>query len=320
MNKIGMLSEHNVVHLSINSSYFCNFSCKFCYLTEQQLRDKKLMPLEQLDKRLTEITEAGYQLGHADLYGGEVMLYPKGYMQEMKSILHSHGIDEIEVITNLSALNPDVVDDEDFGLSVSYDFEHRERHEQVLVNIMKLERPFTILTLATSEVITLDVDNSMQWLSMLRNLVAWEIKPYSINQANHAHVTHNEFEEFVKKIINSPIPKHYEFLNESTLRQAVNFQRNSFSDDHVYITPSGNFGVLEFDLNDREYFLELPTFEKYIEWTMLEKNRVFDNSYCSSCKYLGKCLSEHIRPVKDMTTGCNGYFDLIQWAEKNLKG
>lgn len=311
---MGMLNEHDIVHLSINSSYFCNFSCKYCYLTPEQLRDKKLMPLEVLDQRLKEITNAGYHLGHADVYGGEVMLYPKGYMQEMKSILHSHGIDEIEIITNLSALNAEIVNDLDYGLSVSYDFQFREKHEQVFQNILKLQRPFTILTLATPEVITLDVIEAMQWLSTLKNLMAWEIKPYSINQANAATVTHNQFEEFVKSIIESPVDRHYEFLNEMMLEQAIRFERNSFSDDHVYITPSGNFGVLEFDLNDREYFLELDNFEKYVEWAMLEKNRVYENNFCSSCEYLGKCLSEHIRPVKSIDNGCNGYRDLIQWA------
>lgn len=312
------LNKNNIVHLSINPWYFCNFGCKFCYLTPDQLKDRKLLPLEVLDKRLSEIKSFGVDLGHADIYGGEILLLPKGYMQEMKEILHKHGIDEIEIITNLSAYNPDVVEDPDFGISVSYDFEHREKHDVVFANIMKMQRPFTILTLATPEVIRMDLDNAMNWLSTLRNLMAWEIKPYSINQANSARVTHNEYEEFVKKIITSPISKHYEFLNESTLVQAISHQRNSFSDDHVYITPSGNFGVLEFDPNDREYFLELDSFDKYADWTFLEKNRIYDNNFCANCEYMGECLSEHLRPVKSMEEGCNGYFHLIKWAEENL--
>ena len=37
---------------------------------------------------------------------------------------------------------------------------------------------------------------------------------------------------------------------------------NAFSNDHVYITFKGKFGVLEFDVNDNEYFLELDSFHE----------------------------------------------------------
>lgn len=312
-------NPNNIMHMSINPWYFCNFGCKFCYLTPEQLRDRKLLSLDVLDKRLVEMKASGVNLGHSDIYGGEILLLPKNYMQELKSLLHSHGVKEIELITNLSAYNPDILEDPDFGISVSYDFEFREKHEIVFDNILKLQRNFTILTLATPEVVKMDLDSAMNWLSTLRKLMAWEIKPYSINQANAAHVTHNEYENLIKRVITSPIPKHYEFLNESMLDQAIHFERNSFSDDHVYITPSGNFGVLEFDLNDREFFLELDSFDLYRVWATLEKARVYENSHCGNCKYLGKCLSEHLRPVKTMDGGCNGYFDLITWAEGNLK-
>jgi len=313
------INEHNVVHLSVNSSYFCNFSCKYCYLTPEQLKDKKLLPLEVLDARLNEIVQGGYKLGHADVYGGEVMLYPKGYVQELKSLLNDYGINEIEIITNLSAYNPDIVEDPDFGISVSYDFEHREKSDIVYANLLKLQRPYTILTLAIPEVVKMDVSWILNWLSTLKHLMAWEVKPYSINQANAAKVSNRDFEQFIQSIISSPIQKHFEFLNESVLRQAIAMQRNAFSDDHVYITPSGNFGVLEFDLNDREYFLELENFDKYIEWTLEEKNRVYSNDHCSSCEYLGKCISEHLRPVKNMDDSCNGYRNLIRWSVENLK-
>jgi nucleoside-diphosphate-sugar epimerase len=42
------------------------------------------------------------------------------------------------------------------------------------------------------------------------------------------------------------------------------------SNNHVYITPNGNFAVLEFDENDKEYFLETgvtsPAFGLQISW------------------------------------------------------
>ena len=37
------------ITVSINPSYFCNFSCDFCYLTPEQLKDQKRISLVDLD-------------------------------------------------------------------------------------------------------------------------------------------------------------------------------------------------------------------------------------------------------------------------------
>ena len=308
-------NPNGIIHLSINPWYFCNLRCEFCYLTEAQLSDRKLLDLQDLDQRLTEVTASGHRLGHADIYGGEVMLLPKGYMQDLKKLLHAHGITEIEVITNLTALHPDVVNDPDFGISISYDFECRERHEEVWQNLMRLERPFTILTLATPEVMKLDVHAMVMEMTFLRNLMAWEIKPYSASQANAAPMSHRAFESFVQAVIEASEGMSYEVLNEKMIDEAANGQRNSFSDDHVYITPSGKFGVLEFDLNNNEFFQELDSFEAYLEWCLIEKGRVYENGVCGGCEFLGKCLSEHLRKVDSLEDSCNGYYHLIKWGQ-----
>ena len=33
----------NPITLSVNPTYYCNFRCDFCYLTEEQLRDPHFM-------------------------------------------------------------------------------------------------------------------------------------------------------------------------------------------------------------------------------------------------------------------------------------
>ena len=50
------------ITVSINPSYFCNFSCDFCYLTPEQLKDQKRISLVDLDKRLNQISE------HREMY------------------------------------------------------------------------------------------------------------------------------------------------------------------------------------------------------------------------------------------------------------
>lgn len=309
--------QNKVVNLSLNPTYHCNFRCSFCYLTEEQLSDKKLLGLDVLQQRLDQIRQAGYKIGHVDLYGGEVMLLSYEYLTTMKKILRCAGAIDIEIITNMSTYREDIVEDNNYGISVSYDFEHRQQHDHVWKNMMKLNRPFTVLTLGIPELLKKDPAEYIEQLNLLSNCHNWEIKPYSPNQANQLAVEYTDYEDFVRKVIEYP-NKNFRFLNEMALDEAVYGEKNAFSDDHVYITPNGNFGVLEFDANDNEFFMELKSFQEYLSWTIDEKSRVLSNEFCGTCQYSGRCVSEHLREVKSMDKSCNGFFKLIQWfGERN---
>lgn len=301
--------------LSINPWYYCNFGCEFCYLTKDQLNDTKLLSLDVLNERLAEITSHD-QVAMVDLYGGEVGLLPKDYWNDLCNILFAYNITDVNVITNMSMVN-DITTDERVYISVSYDFDAREHHERVWRNMALLERPFSILMLASPELIKKDVNEMISMLNSLNNLVSVEIKPYSTNQANQLDIKFTEFEEFVKKwIINKD--KKFTLTNESLLDSVISKERNSFSDDHVYITPSGKYGVLEFDLNDNEFFLEYDTLDEYFEWCRKEKIRVTKNKFCSGCDHYGHCLSEHLREVKSLDNSCNGFQHLIEWYKHEL--
>ena len=303
------------VTLSINPTYYCNFRCDFCYLTEQQLSNRKTLELDRLADLLNEIT-AHTQIEMVDLYGGEVGLLPKEYWNDLINLLHMYDITDINLITNLSMIN-DITTDDRVYTSVSYDFEAREDSDRVFKNMALLNKPFSILMLASPKLIKLDVDEMINVLNNLSNLQSVEIKPYSSNQANCLDIQYEEYEEFVKKwIINTN--KNFEFTNEFLLDDVISGNRNAFSDDHIYITPNGRIGVLEFDLNDNEFFKEYDSIDDYIEWCKLEKQRVENNVFCSNCEYYGKCLSEHLREVKNLDYSCNGFKGLIKWYS-NIK-
>jgi hypothetical protein len=168
--------------------------------------------------------------------------------------------------------------------------------------------------LGIPEIVHTDPVVFIEQLNLLSNCHHWEIKPYSTNQANQHSVEYTQYEAFVQKIIEYP-NKNFEFLNEVALRMARYGDSNPFSDDHIYITPSGSFGVLEFDANDHEYFLELKDFSAYIDWTIAEKSRVLSNAYCGGCTYFGRCISEHLREVRSVDKSCNGFYKMIQWFE-----
>lgn len=309
-----LANETGVLNVSLNPTYYCNFRCDFCYLTKKQLNTQNYLPIEGIRKKFTEIVSSGHEIGHVDLYGGEIMLLPTDYILAIGDLMDEFQVEDCEIITNLSAFKQQVVEDPRFGLSVSFDWESRAQSEHVWQNMLKVRKPFTVLTLGVRGVLDTDPATLVESINLLENCKAWEIKPYSKNQANQLDVTDKEFEEFVKKIIEYP-NKNFEFLNETKLRTIKFRDYNAFSDNHVYITPKGNFGVLEFDENDREYFLELKTMDDYVQWTQGEKARVMSNETCGSCQYMGKCASEHLRDVKSMEDGCNGFYNLIQWYE-----
>jgi MoaA/NifB/PqqE/SkfB family radical SAM enzyme len=304
------------MNISINPWYYCNFRCNFCYLTDTQLSDRKLLDLEVLSNRLSELCTYD-KIDQIDFYGGEVGLLPKEYFLKMKEICLAYSPSSLNTITNLSMIN-DIILDNDCYVSVSYDFDVREQSDKVWRNMSLLDRPFSILMLAGQDLIQKNVDEMIASFNLLKNLESVEIKPYSSNQANQHPVSFKDFEVFVKKWIESPVDKKFTFVNELLIQDTISKERNSFSDDHVYITPSGNFGVLEFDLNDNEFFLEYSTFEQYLTWCEKEKLRVSKNKFCKNCEYYGHCLSEHLREVKDINNSCNGFKLLIDWyKEKN---
>jgi sulfatase maturation enzyme AslB (radical SAM superfamily) len=298
------------MNISINPWYYCNFRCSFCYLTNDQLANKTLLPLKILERRLTEITSVS-KIDMVDIYGGEIGLLPVDYIKSLKELLHAYGIYDISVITNLSMIN-ETTTDPDFYISVSYDFSAREKHELVFKNMTQLTSPFSVLMLASPQLLEHDVNDIIQTLNLLPNLQSVEIKPYSQNQANCHAVEYTQFENFVKLFLENK-NKNFIFVNKQLLDSVLNKTRNSFSDDHVYITPSGNYGVLEFDLNDQEYFQEYKTLEEYFSWCEKEKQRVGKNKFCSNCEYFGNCLSEHLREVKSLDNSCNGFKKLINW-------
>jgi MoaA/NifB/PqqE/SkfB family radical SAM enzyme len=306
------------ISLSINPTYLCNFRCDFCYLTPDQLADTKKVSISKIENLLEEIQEAGYKVDHVDLYGGEVGLLPEAYLKDLDNLLFYTSNPSIGVITNLYKINPYFLEP-DIQLSVSFDFDARERHDIVMTNMVLINKPLSILMLASPKLMSKDVDYMIRFFNQLANVISVEIKPYSSNQANILPVTDKDFEEFVKRWITSPIKKNFTFVNESNIKECLNESYNAYSDNHIYITPSGKFAVLEFDQEGHELFMELDSFQDYIAWTKTEKQRVQGNEICNQCPYLGKCLTEHYRDVKTLENSCNGFRHLLDWANQNLK-
>jgi len=300
------------MNISLNPTYYCNFKCDFCYLTKQQLDDRLTISPNQLDLKLQEVVKYEPITG-IDLYGGEIGILKSDEFYNLKNTIRKHYKENINIITNYSMIH-DWFFDDDITLSVSYDFTAREKNSVVYNNMLMAQKPLSVLILASKQVIDMNVDNMIRELNLCSAITSVEIKPYSINQANSYNVSHRDYENFIIKWLESSVPRKFEFINEYLIQDSLNKTYNSFSDDHVYITPAGKFAVLEFDLNDKEYFLELDTFQEYIEWANREKTKL--SPICQVCTFKGHCLTEHYRYVKDLNNSCNGYRGLLEYYEK----
>lgn len=301
------------IAVSLNPSYLCNFRCDFCYLTHEQLSSKECLSVESIDSILKDI-QSHRKIATIDLYGGEPALLSKTYFFSLMSCLLGY-TEHINLITNLSTIREHFYHPM-LNISVSYDFHAREKHLEVLDNIKTLTSngiKVSILTLVTPKILKLNIQEMIDtYLSM--NIVSVDFKPYSRNQANQLNISYRDYEDFLIRFIKQAKNSGLKIVNEWWIEDALDGIRNSYSDDHVYIAPGG-LAVLEFDLNQNEYFKTLGSFEDYIQWTHEEKQKSL-SGYCVQCPYLGHCLSEHLKPVTDIENSCNGFYYLLKHFEK----
>jgi MoaA/NifB/PqqE/SkfB family radical SAM enzyme len=301
------------MNVSLNPTYLCNLRCPFCYLGDK-LSDPKTTDLKDIDLRLKQISQYE-KIEHIDLYGGEIQLLSKEYLDELFLIIKKYYGGKINIITNLTKIT-DVLMREDVDVSVSFDFECRSGFKNTLSNMLSLNKHIAVLMLASPCLINIDVDYMIQTLNSISNVKSVEIKPYSTNQYNSLNVTFKDFEEFIKKFLNNKVQLKSVFVNEFNIVESIKKERNAFSDNHVYITPSGKFGILDFDSDDREHFVEMENIEEYFTWRENEKIKVKQNKICSKCDYFGTCLTEHYRDVKSLENSCNGFKFLLEWYER----
>jgi MoaA/NifB/PqqE/SkfB family radical SAM enzyme len=308
-----MYNKKPALTLSINPTYFCNFDCKFCYLSKKQLNDRTILPLDQLRHLILE-TEKYFRVTNVDIYGGEVGLLSEEYLDGVVSFFNLKQVD-INVITNFSVMNP-FFKRSDVSITVSWEGDIRRMSETVVKNIKSFDKDVQLIMLASPDLVKMEMPELKRLIGVinsLKNIRSLEIKPYSKSRNNAFDISFIEYENLVKNIMK--LERNYIFVNEENLRNVFRGKSHSFSDDHLYITPYGKLAVLDFE-DDREYFLEVKTIEDYLTWTEIERKRVFANSFCSSCEYVGRCLSEHLREVKTKDHSCNGFYNLIKWYEK----
>lgn len=304
------------INLSINPTYYCNFRCSFCYLSDEQLGSTKKLSVEALYARLSEVA-THRRISRVDLYGGELGLVKKHDFDSWVEGIQFFYKDPISVISNGSFIPEHFLKDH-FDLSFSWDYLGREKYQKVYQNLNNLNKSFHILVLASEKLIKmteLELLEFIRLLNALPNLQTVEIKPFSSNQYHAQKVTHRDFEIFVQRWLQYSSDFVFEFINETKIQDSLKQKLSAWSDDHLYVTPEGHFAVLEFDQNYKEYFKPIRNWSEYQAWYEKEKSMVLQSPICSGCRYLGRCLSEHLQNVQSLQYSCNGFQGLLSWYE-----
>jgi sulfatase maturation enzyme AslB (radical SAM superfamily) len=296
------------MNISLAPSFHCNFRCSWCYLSVEQLRNKSLIDLSLLDSRLI---EAG-PIEHVDIYGGEPGTLPSHFAIELVDLLKKHTA-SINVISNFSVI-PDWFHRTDITVSASYDWVFREQYDKVLTNIIGFSKPIPILMLATDKLCKIQPKEIAQVLNNIRTIGSLEIKPYSQNQFNQYKMDWTVFEEWIKEWIKLDLNFH--LVNKDILDNSKNKLYNAYSDNHLYVGPDSNFSVLDFDLNDLEYFRPIKDIADYKKWVAKEVQMVQSNKFCKDCRWQGHCATEHYRNVTTLEYSCNGFKNLLDWYDK----
>ena len=264
--------------------------------------------MELLDQRLRYLAP----VTQVDIYGGEPGTLPIEYANNMIDVIKKH-TNRINVISNFSVI-PDWYYREDItDISVSYDWDQREQHDKVINNIILFNRAVSILMLATEELIKVDPKVIADTFNSIPNIQSLEIKPYSTNQANMHPMNFKRYEEWIKKWI--ALDLNFNLQNINLLNKCISKEYIAYSENHLYIDPYGNYNVLDFDLNDNEYFRQIKDLNEYQRWCARERFMVEKNQYCRECKWKGHCATEHYRHVKSIDNSCNGFKLLLDWYE-----
>jgi hypothetical protein len=184
-------------------------------------------------------------------------------------------------------------------------------NDKVLTNIIGFSKPIPLLMLATDQLCLVDPVDIAEVLNSISTVGSLEIKPYSQNRFNSYEMDWTVFEEWIKKWLELDL--NFELVNRRLLEESVSKQYNAFSDNHLYIMPNGDMNVLDFDLNDREYFKLIPTMADYYKWVEQEREMIKNNKFCKNCQWQGHCATEHYRNVKSLDKSCNGFKHLLDW-------
>ena len=136
----------------INATNRCNFRCGFCHLSNDERNDPKMIDLDVLNTRLTEIQYEDWFGVY--LTGGEVGMLTDAQWQGLTDTIRAHTSLPLIVYTNFSRV-PKGFYAPDVHLSVGFDFDHRQNASCVRKNLAAYKKTFSMRITLTEKMLKL---------------------------------------------------------------------------------------------------------------------------------------------------------------------
>lgn len=306
-----MLPMHNDkrIYIDIMLSFHCKKDCPYCYLGDLRSDERRVSP-EMVDSRLAELWDYGYHAGNVEIYGGDMALLPKEYIDNIIKVCRKY----TNFVTAIG--NPwKGYDRKHYKDVLSINKERKDYYD----NITQLckEGDVDIITVALPPELE---ESPTYFLDKFQGSTgSLFIIPYfkSVYNKVCAHsLTNREYCDFLIRIIDAYLDNSYTFTlaNIGILEDAFNGQYNPFADGSVYIGPDGRLGRPKYNEKYEEYFEWYNSVEEWELDTLKERREAIYT--CGTCEYYGRCVADHMRPYREDDVCC-GYKPLLKWWEKN---
>lgn len=295
-------------NISIMPSFYCNYSCEYCYLGNLT-KNKNLLSLEKLLTRLTELQKE-YIIESSTIYGGEISLLDDSYLYDLYQLIKNIKPTFITNFSNTKILEFCLLNNCNCGISLN---KERPFYEKTLLNLKNFKH-LPIISLSVVVLPSLLNENVFTLLDMYEelgfdvNFIQYHPSIYSKKVYN---ITTKDYILFLDKIIHEKNKHNYKFTicNEIILRDS---KYSPLADSFVFLNPNGNFSSIKYK-ESIEYPVEFQTLQQWKDFCNEEK--IWYNKNCKDCKYFTKCKAEHLIEIDKPY--CSGLYYLLNKMKVN---
>lgn len=259
--------------MNILPSYACNLACPFCAI--HQLDKGDLLDLDWLEKQIKEIPAE-----QIDILGGEPSLLPEEYLDRLISICRNKTGKKPGMYSNLIIKSPllDKVE-----LTVSYDPGSRQKSSRVLANMLTLEQPFEINTIATKPAIERGPEYLIKLAARMPNLKRITLSTLTVFPGcEDLRPEPEALKEFCLKLIELDKNNLIHFYPIATWQE--DYIKRMDPAQTVEILPNKKFRIA---LRDFQGVREFDTYKEAAAY--YEDNYSQADGQCKRCEFFRRC-------------------------------
>lgn len=301
------------IKVQINTNYFCNYNCEYCYLGNLR-KNPKVIDTQKLKENLDEIA-AEYDIDTIGIYGGEVTLLPKQQVRKIVEISKEYAR-HVFLVTNFS--NPDYIKEfSDIGLSTSLNKE-RDNYELTKYRLLINDNYNLGLNIVvTPSVLASNIESLINELDQYGlDTEFLRYSPSEIGDVNY-DISNKDYADFIRKVIveYKKRPRNFWLCNITSIEECLNGTHSPCMDSFVFISPYNNLQSIKF-CDGKEHFIEFEDIDDYRQQCVDEFEAY--KKHCGGCKYFGHCYAEHLKLSKK-NDECCGLKSLLEWYENLYK-